>query len=160
WPCINSHFGIMDMCGFPKDNWWYYRAWWGDEPAIHILPHWNWPGLPPRLDETRGQRASVASARGVSGGAGEGGRRGGVWVYSNADRVELFLNGRSLGVQEMPRWGHLEWQVPYAPGALVAKGYRGSEVMTDRVETTGPPATIRLKTDRTRLTADGEDAVA
>jgi beta-galactosidase len=141
WPCINSHFGIMDMCGFPKDNWYYYKAWWGEEPSIHILPHWNWPGK-------EGQPIAV-------------------WVHSNADRVELFLNGQSLGVKEMPRYGHLEWEVNYAPGTLVAKGItlpsggaRGSEVVTDRVETTGTPAAIRLKADRTRLSADGEDAAA
>jgi beta-galactosidase len=135
WPCINSHFGIMDMCGFPKDNWYYYKAWWGDTPSIHILPHWNWPGK---------EGLPIA-----------------VWVHSNADRVELFLNGQSLGSKEMPRFGHLEWQVNYAPGTLVAKGYRGSsEVITDRVETTGAPAALRLKTERVRLTADGEDAAA
>jgi beta-galactosidase len=135
WPCINSHFGIMDMCGFPKDNWYYYKAWWGGEPSIHILPHWNWPGK-------EGQPITV-------------------WVHSNADRVELFLNGQSLGAKEMPRYGHLEWQVNYTPGTLVAKGYRGSsDVVTDRVETTGSPVAVRLKTDRSHLTADGEDAAA
>lgn len=44
WPCINSHFGIMDTCGFPKDNYWYYQAWWSDKPVLHLFPHWNWPG--------------------------------------------------------------------------------------------------------------------
>ena len=44
WPCINSHFGILDTCGFPKDNFYYYKAWWGAEPVLHLLPHWNWPG--------------------------------------------------------------------------------------------------------------------
>jgi beta-galactosidase len=132
WPCINSHFGIMDICGFPKDNYYYYQAWWGEKPVVHLLPHWNWPGK-------EGQPVRV-------------------WCHSNCERVELFLNGKSLGAKEMPRYGHLEWSVPYAPGRLEAKGHRGDRVIaSDRVETTGPPAAIRLKSDRMRLVADGED---
>ena len=44
WPCINSHFGILDTCGFPKDNFWYYQSWWTEQPVLHLLPHWNWAG--------------------------------------------------------------------------------------------------------------------
>lgn len=135
WPCINSHFGIMDECGFPKDNWFYYKAWWGDKPVVHILPHWNWPGK-------EGQNVSV-------------------WCHSNCDRVELFLNGKSLGSKPMPKYGHLEWSVPYAAGALQARGYNtvggGAVAARDHVETTGPPAALVLTTDRKTLTADGED---
>ncbi len=132
WPCINSHFGIMDECGFPKDNWWYYKAWWGDQPIVHLLPHWNWA-------DKQGQNISV-------------------WCYSNCERVELLLNGKSLGVKAMPKYGHLEWEVPFTPGTLLAKAYTGSGVTAqDRVETTGPPAAIRLTTDSKTLSADGED---
>ncbi len=132
WPCINSHFGIMDICGFPKDNYYYYQAWWGDKPMVHILPHWNWSGK-------QGQPIKV-------------------WCHSNADSVELLLNGKSLGVKDMPRYGHLEWAVNYEPGELVAKGYRnGAIIATDKVETTGAPAALRLATDRTSVLADGED---
>jgi beta-galactosidase len=134
WPCINSHFGIMDICGFPKDSYYYYQSWWGDKDVVHLLPHWNWPGK-------EGQPIDV-------------------WCHSNADKVELFLNGKSLGAQEMPRNGHLEWKVNYAPGRLEAKGYRGGRlVATDVVETTGPPTQIRLTPDRKALTADGEDVI-
>jgi len=132
WPCINSHFGILDMCGFPKDDGYYYQVMWGGRPRVHIFPHWNWPGK-------EGQPISV-------------------WAYSNADQVELFLNGKSLGRKDMPRYRHLEWSVPYTPGTLEARAYtNGRVVATDRVETTGAPAALRLKTDRTTLTADGED---
>jgi beta-galactosidase len=132
WPCINSHFGILDECGFPKDNFWYYLSVWGDKPMVHILPHWNWAGK-------EGQPISV-------------------WCYSNCDRVELFLNGESLGSKDMPRNGHLEWSVPYAPGKLEAKAYRGDTLeASDVVETTGEPAALRLKTDRSVIAADGED---
>ncbi len=132
WPCINSHFGIMDMCGFPKDSYYYYKSWWGDKPIVHVFPHWNWPGK-------EGQPINV-------------------WVHSNCEQVELFLNGQSLGVKTMPHDEHLEWSVNYTPGSLVAKGYDHHKLIaSDRVETTGRPATIVLKTDRTTLSADNED---
>jgi beta-galactosidase len=134
WPCVNSHFGILDMCGFPKDNAWYYRSWWGDKPVAHILPHWNHPG--------------------------EEGKPIAVWVHSNAETVELFLNGKSLGSKTMPRLSHLEWSVPYEPGKLEAVGRTGGKVVVrDVVETTSAPASIRLKADRLTLLADGEDVL-
>ena len=133
WPSINSHFGIMDMCGFPKDNYYYYRAWWRPQPVVNLMPHWNWPGK-----EGRDIR---------------------VVAFSNCQRVELFLNGRSLGARDMPRYGHAQWTVQYAPGTLMAKGYdaTGKVTAADVVATTGAPASLRLRTERTRLTADGED---
>ncbi|NPV45337.1 MAG: glycoside hydrolase family 2 protein [Armatimonadetes bacterium] len=132
WPCISSHFGIMDTCGFPKDNFYYYQAWWSDRTVLHILPHWNWPE---RLGETIP-----------------------VWVHSNCEEVELFLNGRSLGRQPMERNGHLEWQVVYEPGVLLARGYaRGEEVATAVVQTAGPAHRLRLTPDRSAISADGED---
>ena len=132
WPCVNSHFGIMDMCGFPKDSYYYYKSWWGNKPIVHVFPHWNWKGK-------EGQPINV-------------------WVHSNCDEVELFLNGKSFGRKKMPHLEHLEWNVKYQPGALVAKGYYNHKVIaTDRVETTGVPAAIVVKTDRSKLVADNED---
>ncbi len=132
WPDINSNFGILDECGFPKDAYYYYQSVWGDKPMVHVFPHWNW--------------------------AGQEGKPVDVWAYSNADRVELLLNGSSLGVQPMPKNGHVHWLVPYAPGTLEARGISGGQVTaTDKGETTGPPAALKLLTDRAVLTADGED---
>ena len=132
WPCINSHFGIMDTCGFPKDNFFYYQAWWTDQPVLHVLPHWNWP-------ERLGEEISV-------------------WVHSNCDRVELFLNGTSLGAQPVERNGHVEWQVKYAAGRLEAHGWKdGTEVAVEVIETTGAAAQIRLTPYQPALRADGED---
>ena len=134
WPCISSHFGIMDTCGFPKDTFYYYQAWWGggDAPVLHLFPHWNWPGK-------EGQEIEV-------------------WCHSNLDRVELSLNGRSLGIQDVPRNSHVVWKVPYAPGTLEARGYKGAQVvLTAQRETTGAPARLVLSTDRSRIAADGED---
>ncbi len=132
WPCINSHFGILDTCGFPKDNFWYYQSWWTDRPVLHLLPHWNWAGR-------EGQEIDVRA-------------------LSNCDEVELFLNGRSLGRQQMPRNSELKWKVPYAPGTLSAAGYRNGKVVAEtKVETTGAPAAVQLTPDRTVIGADGED---
>ena len=132
WPCVNSHFGILDMCGFPKDNFYYYTAWWGSKPSLHVFPHWNWNGK-------EGQNIDV-------------------WVHSNLDRVELFLNGQSLGSQSVVKNTHLAWKVKYAPGTLEARGYKGSQVaLTEKRETTGPAAKIVLRPDRATIDANGED---
>jgi len=132
WPSISSQFGIVDTCGFPKDYFHYYKAWWRQQAALHVFPHWNWQG--------------------------QEGREIPVWVYANVDEVELLLNGRSLGRRRMPRLGHLAWKVAYAPGAIEARGYKaGKLVLTERRETTGPAAALRLVPDRPAIAADGED---
>lgn len=132
WPVIVGQFGLFDLCGFPKDGFYYLKAWWGKEPVLHIAPHWNRPG---REDEAIP-----------------------VTVYGNCEEVELFLNGLSLGRQAMPVNGHLEWNVPYAPGTLLAHGYRaGQLVLTAEVATTGPAAALHLTADRLCLQADGAD---
>ncbi len=132
WPSINSQFGIVDMCGFPKDYFYYYKAWWGKEPSLHIFPHWNWHGR--EGDEIP------------------------VWAYSNLDEVELLVNGKSLGSQKVPRLGHVEWKVKYEPGVIEAHGLKdGQVVLTEKRETTGEPVSIRLTADRTEINADGED---
>lgn len=132
FPAISSQFGILDTCGFPKDSFHYLQSWWTEQPVLHVAPHWNWP-------DRIGQALKVT-------------------CYSNHEAVELFLNGVSLGKKEMPRNGHLEWQVVYQPGALEARGYRGAAVVqTTRVETTGAPARLVLTPDRTEVRADGTD---
>ncbi|HUJ08652.1 MAG TPA: beta-galactosidase GalA [Verrucomicrobiae bacterium] len=133
WPCINSHFGILDTCGFPKDNFWYYQSWWTTNTVLHLLPHWNWPGR-------EGHDIDV-------------------WCYSNCRKVELFLNGSSLGKQTMKKNSHLEWKVKYAPGVLSAKGFDadGKVIAETKVETTGAPAAVQLKPDRAAIAADGRD---
>ncbi|MGA9778278.1 MAG: sugar-binding domain-containing protein [Verrucomicrobiia bacterium] len=133
WPCINSHFGVMDTCGFPKDLYYYYQSWWTDQPVLHLLPHWNWPGK-------EGQNINV-------------------WCFSNCKQVELFLNGKSLGRKTMKPNSHLEWTVKYEPGALSAQGYDndGKLIATTKVETTGEAAAIQLEPDRATINAGGED---
>ncbi len=131
WPVVNSHYGFMDICGFPKDSYYYYQSWWTDKPVLHLFPHWNWPGR-------EGQEIPV-------------------WVHSNCQEVELFLNGVSQGRQTVKPYHHLEWKVKYAPGKLVAKGMRDGRPVEAAVETTGVPAAIRLTADRSALAANGTD---
>jgi beta-galactosidase len=134
WPSISSQFGIVDLCGFPKDYFYYYKAWWKKAPGLHVFPHWNWPGK---------EGSEIA-----------------IWVYSNLEEVELLVNNQSLGRQRVPALGHLEWKALYQPGAIEARGYRdGKQILSQRRETTGVPATIRLTPDRTEIQADGEDVV-
>lgn len=132
WPNINSHFGVMDMCGFPKNIFYYYKSWWTDEDVLHISPHWNWKGH-------EGQPIPV-------------------WVNTNADDVELFLNGRSLGKKSMPRNGHLEWTVAYSPGTLSAVAYKKGRKLNAAVETTGAPREIVVTPYKTTMRADGSEA--
>lgn len=136
WPEINSNFGFLDMCGFPKDHAFYWKAWWQrNQPLVHIFPHWNWPGR-------EGENIPV-------------------WCFSNCDEVELFLNGRSLGKKVMEAFRYLKWHdVVYQPGRLEARGYIHGQLVAQKiVETTGAPAAIQLVPDRTELIADGQDTV-
>ena len=132
WPNISSHFGIMDMCGFPKNIYYYYQSWWTDKDVLHISPHWNWP-------DKRGKPIDV-------------------WVNTNADDVELFLNGKSLGKKDMPRNGHLTWTVNYAPGKLEAVAFKKGKKLTAKVETTNPATEVVLTPFKTTVLADGKDA--
>jgi beta-galactosidase len=131
WPSISSQFGIVDTCGFPKDYFYYYRAWWRTEPSLHIFPHWNW--------------------------AGREGEEIDVWAYTNCDEIELIANGRSFGRQEVPTLGHVQWKVPYHPGYIEAVGQKNGRLIRQRRETVGAPRAIRLTAHRPTIDADGRD---
>ena len=132
WPAINSNLGIMDRACFPKNNFYYYQSWWSDETVLHLFPHWTWPG-----DEGEEKQ---------------------VWCNSNCDEVELVVNGKSMGRKAMPRNSRLKWNVPYEPGYIEVRGYNGGTLAaTQRVETTGRAAAVRLTPDRARIKADNQD---
>ena len=132
YPATGSQFGIFDYCGFPKDEAFYLKSWWTDEPVLHLSPHWN-----------------------LSGHEGDSIR---VWAYSNCDEVELFVNGKNLGRKPMPADGYIEWKTVYRPGALMAKGYKGGKkIMVEKIETTGKAARILMEPYNTTLKADGQD---
>ena len=132
YPAHDSEFGIFDYCGFPKDEAYYLKAWWTEEPVLHIFPHWN-------LQDHEGEEIEL-------------------WAYSNCEEVELIVNGKKLGRQAMPKNGHLKWKATYQPGKVVAYGYKnGKRTMVQTIETTKAAYKTVLKTDRLELTADGRD---
>ena len=139
WPNVNSHFGIMDMCGFPKNIYYYYQSWWSDKDVLHISPHWNWSARTPSEKGKEGKPIDV-------------------WVNTNADNVELFLNGKSLGKKDMPRNSHLQWVVNYEPGTLEAVAYKKGKRITTKVETTGQASEVVVTPYKTTMLADGKDA--
>ena len=133
WPSISSHFGIMDTCGFPKDAYYLYQAYWLNRPVLHILPHWNFPG--------------------------KEGNKIRVMTYSNCDEIELFINGTSCGRQKNALYEQCSWMVIYQPGTLEAVGYHhGNAVIFEKVETTGAPCKLVLTCEKTSVNCDGQDA--
>ncbi len=134
WPARSSYFGIVDLAGFPKDRFYIYQSQWTDKPMVHLLPHWNW-------EEFAGKEIPV-------------------WAFTNADSVELFLNGKSLGIREPKDLVqlHYEWKVPFEPGTLKAVAKKNGQIVaTDEVVTAGPPAKLELTADRSTIHADGDD---
>jgi len=132
WPCVTSHFGFMDICGFPKDGYYAYKAAWTNEPVVHIFPHWNWPGK---------EGNSIK-----------------VHCYTNCDEVDLLLNGKSIGKQKAIPYTKLIWPLIYHPGKLEARGYKGGKLVAkDIVETTTAPVQITVSSDVNTLKADGCD---
>ncbi|HBY51064.1 MAG TPA: glycoside hydrolase family 2, partial [Marinilabiliales bacterium] len=132
WPSVSSQFGFIDVCGFPKDGYYAYKAAWGNEPVVHIFPHWNW--------------------------AGKEGDSIKVHCYTNCEEVELFLNGKSIGKQKAVPYSKLIWNLVYKPGKLEARGSKAGKLVTkDIVETTTAPAQIALSSDCSTLKADGCD---
>jgi beta-galactosidase len=132
WPAKSSYFGIVDMCGFPKDIYYFYQSQWTTKPMVHLLPYWNW---------------SVGSTIPV-------------WAYSNCDSVSLFINGTSLGAQTLQKVKpyHVEWQVPFTEGIVKAKAYKGGAVVAmDSIVSAGVASKIKLKSDRDTIQADSYD---
>jgi beta-galactosidase len=134
WPSAGSSYGVMDLCGFPKNAYYIHQAQWiTDRPILHLVPHWNW--------------------------AGSEGKPIKVMVTSNADRVALILNGKSVGEKPVDKYDMATFEVPYEPGKLEAVATTdGKEVARFAVETTGIPSEVRLVPDRTTLAGDGYDA--
>jgi len=154
---VGTPAGVLDTCGFRKDGYYFYQSQWTSKPMVHLLPHWNWKG-------SEGRALTV-------------------YAYSNCDTVELFVNGRSMGVKayEFPRQGvegswnnlparsrgphttadlHLAWDVVYEPGTLKAVGMRAGQVVAnEEIATTGEPAAVKVTLDKAAATADGRDVV-
>lgn len=132
WPARSSYYGIIDLAGFPKDVYYMYQSEWTSKPVLHVFPHWNWQ--PGQLID--------------------------IWAYYNqADEVELFVNGRSLGIKSKATdTFHVMWRVPFEPGTVKAVSRKnGVVVLTKEIHTAGPAAKIELSADRSSLKADGKD---
>ena len=129
---VSSYFGIFDLCGFPKDAFYFYQSQWKKEPMVHLLPHWNWKP---------GQLIDVVA-------------------YTNCDEVKLYLNNKLLETRDFSNTKKLSlrWKVPYTEGQLKAEGYiDGKLVATDVVKTATDPAKVELSADRSSIRADGTD---
>jgi beta-galactosidase len=154
WPSKNASSGVIDLCGFPKDAYYFYQSQWTYKPMIHLFPHWNWKGKEGKVIQ--------------------------VMAYTNCDSVELFVNGKSFGIKalQFPRPGnsgawnrydvppvnnttgdlHLMWDVPYEPGILKAVGRKGGKIVVqEEIHTAGAPAAFRLSVDRNAIVADERD---
>ncbi len=131
WPAVSSYFGIIDLAGFPKDAYYMYQSEWTSQPMLHLFPHWNWKP---------GQEVDMVT-------------------YFNADEVELFLNGRSLGTKRKQGDDVLVfWRIPFEPGVVKAVSRKnGQVVLTREVRTAEEPARIVLVPDRKAIKADGSD---
>lgn len=131
WPSRSSYFGIIDLAGFPKDVYYMYQSEWTNKNVLHVFPHWNWQ---------EGQLVDI-------------------WAYTNAEEVELFLNGKSLGVKKKKEDDlHLLWQVPFKAGTLKAISRTGGkEMLVKEIKTAGNPAKLAATADRLTIKADGSD---
>lgn len=132
WPSRSSYFGIIDLAGIPKDIYYMYQSEWTNKDVLHIFPHWNW---------VEDQNVDV-------------------WAYyNNADEVELFLNGKSLGRKSKNKDEfHVMWRIPFTKGTLKAISYKGGkEILSREIRTAGKPTVIKLTADRMKIKADGKD---
>ncbi|MBN1926089.1 MAG: DUF4982 domain-containing protein [Prolixibacteraceae bacterium] len=132
WPAKSSYYGVIDLCGFPKDAYYFYQSEWSDKTMLHLFPHWNW---------NEGETIDLCA------------------YYNNANEVELFINGESKGIQfKTDEKLHAMWRVSYQPGTIMAVTRKnGIEVMRKSINTAGEPSKIELTADRNEISADGYD---
>ena len=126
WPFKAFMGGAIDLSNFEKDLYYLYQSQWTTKPMVHILPHWTHPKM----------KLGTAIP---------------VWVYSNCDRVELFLNGKSLGTRTPGgEWEKMQcqWLVPWTPGEIKAVAYKNGTLAATKVErTASTPSQIHLSVD-------------
>lgn len=136
YPARSSYFGIIDLAGFPKDIYYMYQSRWTKKPMIHVFPHWNW----------------------------ENGNTVNVWLYSNCDKVELFVNGVSKGIKTKDNIGskyNYEYNVSYEAGTLLAKGMdsEGNVLVQEEIKTSSTPYKISLTSDKSLIKRGGDDLI-
>ena len=131
WPAISSKSGAIDMFLQKKSAFYLNKSYWTEEPLVHIVPHWNFKGL-------EGQKIFVP-------------------VYTNCEKLELFLNGKSFGIKEIEKYSFGEWNIPFESGEILCIGYKnGKKVCEDKRITTGKPVAFKLTLKNT-FEANGSD---
>ncbi len=132
WPRLCSQSGAIDLFLQKKDAFWQNKSHWTSEPMVHLLPHWNWKGL-------EGETIRV-------------------FAYANTNKVELFLNGNSLGSRSVEKYGHAEWEVVYEPGELEVVAYVGDKIVArDKRITSKEGRKLALQLDTKDVSANGQD---
>jgi beta-galactosidase len=133
WPQRCGNFGIIDICGFPKDHYYLYQSLWSDKPMVHLLPHWTHTG-----------KEGVVIP---------------VVVYTNCQSAELFLNGNSLGKKHYVG-EQLVWQVPYQAGELKVIAYNNNQIAAEKTfKSAGKPSTFTVTTDKKIIRANQKDII-
>jgi beta-galactosidase len=128
YPARSSYYGIVDLAGLPKDVYYMYQSEWTKKEVLHLMPHWNWK---------KGDNVAV-------------------WCYyNNADYVELFLNGKSLGKSTKSDESlHAEWKVPFEPGKLKVVKYRDGKIVQEEFRhTAGEVANVHLEVEHDKYAA-------
>ena len=134
WPSVSTHFGIMDTCGFPKDSYYLYQAFWLNRPVLHIVSHWNWHGKEGQLIK--------------------------VMTHTNCEEVALYLNGQLIDRKPIDIYEQFVWEIPYEPGILTMEGYMDGElVATTHKHTTGEATALNIEPHKEQLLGDGRDAI-
>ncbi len=134
WPSVSTHFGILDTCGFPKDSYYLYQAFWLDEPVVHIAGGWNWPGK-------EGEPVTIMT-------------------HTNCEEVALYVNGELRYRENVDIYEQRQWEIPYEPGTLRLEGYRnGKLVGADEKITPGAACSLRVETSKPALLGNGRDAL-
>ncbi|AOW17828.1 glycoside hydrolase [Polaribacter vadi] len=134
YPARSSYFGIVDLAGLPKDVYYMYQSEWTKKDVLHVFPHWNW----------------------------EEGQEVDVWAYyNNADEVELFLNGKSLGSKSKQNDDlHIIWRVKYEPGTIKAISRKDGKVVLEKeIHTAGTPSKIELIANKESIKNNHYDLV-
>lgn len=134
WPRLCSQSGAIDMYLQKKDAFYQNLSHWGSDPMVHLLPHWNWVGREGEIFK--------------------------VYAYTNCDKVQLFLNGKSVGVCEIESIGHAEWEVPFEAGELKAVGYKNGKKVAEEIrKTSGKGYALKLKLENDNAKKPGDIAL-
>jgi len=136
YPARSSSFAPIDLVGNPKDGYYFYQSQWSNKEMVHIFPSWNFKGH-------EGEDLPV-------------------FAYTNGDKVELFLNGKSLGVKtnNPDAVEYQQWMVKYEPGTLLARAYKKDKLIaTDTVYTSYNASRIKLEAYNNSMKAGGHDLI-